>query len=139
MLVADLARDAGHTKADRHDNNLKFFCLYFARGCCAHGKDCQFAHRIPVNADIKRLALDETKDIFGRERHREHRDDMGGVGAIMKPCRTLYAGGLTKTEYKDPRALEECLCFPGASVPAGRARRRTIFTADSEIRCEPEA
>ena len=36
-------------------------------------------------------------------------------------------------------ALEECLCFPGASVPAGRARRRTIFTADSEIRCEPEA
>ena len=105
----DLARDAGHTKADRHDNNLKFFCLYFARGCCAHGKDCQFAHRIPVNADIKRLALDETKDIFGRERHREHRDDMGGVGAIMKPCRTLYAGGLTKTDYKDPRALEECL------------------------------
>ena len=34
--------------------------------------------------------------------------------------------------------LEECLCFPGANVPPGRARRRTIFTADSEIRCEPE-
>ena len=35
--------------------------------------------------------------------------------------------------------LEECLLFPGAKVPAGRVRRRTIFTADSEIRCEPEA
>ena len=35
--------------------------------------------------------------------------------------------------------LDECLCFPGARVPAGRVRRRTIFTADSEIRCEPEA
>lgn len=35
--------------------------------------------------------------------------------------------------------LDECLCFPGANVPAGRARRRTIFTADSEIRCEPES
>lgn len=34
--------------------------------------------------------------------------------------------------------LEECLCFPGARVPAGRVRRRAIFTADSEIRCEPE-
>ena len=35
--------------------------------------------------------------------------------------------------------LEECLLFPGAKVPRGRVRRRTIFTADSEIRCEPEA
>ena len=35
--------------------------------------------------------------------------------------------------------LDECLCFPGARVPAGRVRRRTIFTADSEIRCESEA
>lgn len=35
--------------------------------------------------------------------------------------------------------LEECLCFPGATVPAGRARRRAIFTADSEIRCAPDA
>ena len=34
--------------------------------------------------------------------------------------------------------LEECLCSPGARVPAGRVRRRAIFTADSEIRCEPE-
>ena len=35
-------------------------------------------------------------------------------------------------------SLEECLCFPGAVVPAGRRSRRTIFTADAEIRCESE-
>ena len=33
-------------------------------------------------------------------------------------------------------ALTECLLFPGAQVPAGRVRRRTIFTADAEIRCD---
>ena len=35
--------------------------------------------------------------------------------------------------------LDECLCFPGAKVPPGKVRRRAIFTADSEIRCAPEA
>jgi dTDP-glucose pyrophosphorylase len=34
--------------------------------------------------------------------------------------------------------LHECLLFPGAAVPAGRVRRRSIFTADAEIRCAPE-
>ncbi|MBM3973206.1 MAG: hypothetical protein FJ301_03805 [Planctomycetes bacterium] len=35
-------------------------------------------------------------------------------------------------------ALTECLLFPGAKVPSGRVRRRSIFTADAEIRCAPE-
>lgn len=39
----------------------------------------------------------------------------------------------------DGAQLEDCLLFPGANVPAGRVRHRAIFTADSEIRCEPEA
>jgi len=39
----------------------------------------------------------------------------------------------------DGAQLQECLLFPGAKVPAGRVRRRTIFTADSEIRCEPDS
>lgn len=34
--------------------------------------------------------------------------------------------------------LADCLLFPGARVPAGRVRRRSIFTADAEIRCAPE-
>ena len=38
-------------------------------------------------------------DVFGRERHRSHKDDMGGVGAYDSDCRTLYVGGLGS--YKD--------------------------------------
>ena len=41
-------------------------------------------------------------------------------------------------EVGDGCALTECLLFPGAKVPAGRVRRRSIFTADAEIRCAPE-
>ena len=32
-------------------------------------------------------------------------------------------------------ALTECLLLPGAKVPPGCVRRRTIFTPDTEIRC----
>jgi acetyltransferase-like isoleucine patch superfamily enzyme len=36
--------------------------------------------------------------------------------------------------------LSECLLFPGARVAPGTVRRRTIFTAGSEIRCdEPDS
>lgn len=41
-------------------------------------------------------------------------------------------------EVGDGCALTECLLFPGAKVPAGRVRQRSIFTADAEIRCAPE-
>jgi glucose-1-phosphate thymidylyltransferase len=34
--------------------------------------------------------------------------------------------------------LTECLLFPGAAVPAGRVRRRSIFTEHAEIRCAPD-
>ena len=89
-----LETDAGATKADlgTHSSkkDRKFFCLHFARGMCAKGKDCQFFHRIPTPEDDARC--DELFDCFGRQRHNKHRDDMGGVGSFMKPCRTLFVG-----------------------------------------------
>ena len=106
-----LSTDAGYTKADTVSRSYASanFCLFFARGCCAHGKDCRYFHRIPVKKDLERFAKDETHDIFGRERHRDFRDDMLGVGSLTKPCRTLYAGGLVKSEYESPKLLEEAL------------------------------
>jgi len=106
-----VATDAGYTKADkmsrsRHQAN---FCLFFARGSCALGVECRYFHRVPVRDDHDRLAKDEGHDCFGRERHKDFRDDMTGVGAIMHPCRTLYVGNLVKAEYADPAALEEAL------------------------------
>eukprot|EP00953_Heterococcus_sp_UTEX-ZZ885_P022864 12619-Heterococcus_DN1.PRE.2 len=51
----------------------------------------------------------KTKDVFGRDRHVNHRDDMSGVGSINSPSRTLYVGKLTKAGYKSPEALEQCI------------------------------
>lgn len=107
-----LGTDAGWTKADktsRRGTTTANFCLFFARGGCAMGKDCRYFHRIPVQADLERFAKDEAHDIFGRQRHRDFRDDMMGVGAMTMPCRTLYVGSLVKTEYDSPKALEHSL------------------------------
>mmetsp|Transcript_8539 Transcript_8539/g.13100 ORF Transcript_8539/g.13100 Transcript_8539/m.13100 type:complete len:541 (-) Transcript_8539:46-1668(-) len=106
-----LAKDAGMTKADKSTRNYgqTNFCLFFARGTCAMGKECRYFHRIPVRTDLERFAKDEAHDIFGRERHRDFKDDMTGVGAMTKPCRTLFVGNLVKSEYASPRELEEVL------------------------------
>jgi hypothetical protein len=33
-------------------------------------------------------------DVFGREKHKLHSENMGGVGSFEKDCRTLYVGRL---------------------------------------------
>lgn len=35
--------------------------------------------------------------MFGREKHSQYRDDMGGVGSFTRQNRTLYVGRLTET------------------------------------------
>jgi hypothetical protein len=34
---------------------------------------------------------------------------MDGVGSVLKPCRTLFVGGLANRKYSDPKALEVAL------------------------------
>ena len=112
--------DAGYTKADGPNpgepkpsqpngrpKDKRFFCLHFARGMCAKGKDCIFYHRIPTPQDDAHT--DELFDCFGRSRHAKHRDDMNGVGSFMKPCRTLYVANLLKSKYNTPKELDEAL------------------------------
>lgn len=101
-----LETDAGYTKADTNTKNKgkKYFCLHFAHGACAKGKDCTFYHRIPTPEDDARI--EELVDCFGRQRHAKHRDDMSGVGSFMKPCRTLFVGGLLKEKYEGTRLQE---------------------------------
>jgi hypothetical protein len=43
-------------------------------------------------------------DIFGRERHAAHKDDMGGVGTFTKECRSLYI-----SEIKIDRTQPDCI------------------------------
>jgi hypothetical protein len=38
--------------------------------------------------------IDASHDVFGRERHHQNREDMGGVGSFESDSCTLYVGGL---------------------------------------------
>ncbi|KAJ1566455.1 Pre-mRNA-splicing factor, partial [Cladochytrium tenue] len=82
----NIAKDSGYTRATK----TSFFCVHFARGCCARGQDCSYWHRIPL--EIDRIPM--TQDVFGRDRFRDDRDDMGGVGSFEKDNKTLYIGQL---------------------------------------------
>ena len=46
-------------------------------------------------------SLEATKDIFGRDRHQTHRDDMSGAGSFELNTRTLYVGGLKRNPGQD--------------------------------------
>ena len=107
----NVARDAGYTRADKAaaEGKEAWFCIHFARGCCAKGSSCEYFHRIPIPADLRNIKLD--RDCFGRERFGDHRKDMGGsrveaqlsgvVGSINDACRTLYVAGLKRLDGYD--------------------------------------
>lgn len=81
-----VSRDSGYTRADRVVGS--FFCLYFARGICHRGADCDYLHRIPTIHDI----FQPNVDCFGRDKHASFRDDMGGTGSFNRVNKTLYVG-----------------------------------------------
>ncbi|KAI8587332.1 hypothetical protein BDZ88DRAFT_384823, partial [Geranomyces variabilis] len=82
----NMKKDSGYTKAQPGS----IFCIHFSRGCCSRGDQCQYWHRPPIPADRE----DQTHDCFGRERFREDRDDMGGIGSFERDNRTLYVGNI---------------------------------------------
>lgn len=88
----NVAKDAGYTRADAV--NGSYFCLFFARGICPKGKECQYLHRLPGLHDI----FNPNVDCFGRDKHADYRDDMGGVGSFMRQNRTLYVGRIHVTD-----------------------------------------
>ncbi|KAK4159030.1 Pre-mRNA-splicing factor CWC2 [Cladorrhinum sp. PSN259] len=81
-----ISTDAGYTRADAHPGTP--FCLYFARGICPKGQDCDYRHALPGPYDIP----PQNQDCFGRDRFSDYRDDMGGVGSFSRQNRTIYVG-----------------------------------------------
>ncbi|KAF2261076.1 hypothetical protein CC78DRAFT_535968 [Lojkania enalia] len=81
-----IARDSGYTRADQIPGS--YFCLFFARGICPKGVDCEYLHRLPTVTDI----FPSNVDCFGRDKFSDYRDDMGGVGSFLRQNRTLYVG-----------------------------------------------
>lgn len=88
----NIARDSGYTQADKHPGS--YFCLFFARGICPKGQDCEYLHRLPTVTDL----FNPNVDCFGRDKFSDYRDDMGGVGSFMRQNRTIYAGRIHVTD-----------------------------------------
>lgn len=82
----NVARDSGYTRADKVAGS--YFCLFFARGLCPKGHECEYLHRLPTLHDL----FNPNIDCFGRDKFSDYRDDMGGVGSFMRQNRTLYVG-----------------------------------------------
>ena len=67
---------------------------FFAKGLCPRGHECEYLHRLPGLHDL----FNPNVDCFGRDRHSDYRDDMGGVGSFMRQNRTLYVGRIHVTD-----------------------------------------
>ena len=88
----NIATDSGYTRGDKVAGS--YFCLFFARGICPKGHECEFLHRLPGLHDH----FNPNVDCFGRDKHNDYRDDMGGVGSFMRQNRTLYMGRIHVTD-----------------------------------------
>ena len=88
----DVARDSGYTRGDKIPGS--YFCLFFAKGLCPKGHECEYLHRLPGLHDL----FNPNVDCFGRDKHSDYRDDMGGVGSFMRQNRTLYVGRIHVTD-----------------------------------------
>lgn len=87
-----IKRDAGVTRANT--TGMKYCCLFFARGCCPYGWECEYLHMLP---DASTALPDTSKDCFARDKFADYRDDMGGVGSFQRQNRTLYIGRIKET------------------------------------------
>jgi hypothetical protein len=54
-----IKKDAGLTRADI--TGMKYYCLFFSRGCCPYGYECEYLHTLPTNAT---LLPDNSKGLF---------------------------------------------------------------------------
>lgn len=88
----NIALDSGYTKATSVPGS--FFCLFFARGVCPKGAECAYLHRLPGIHDM----YSPNVDVFGRDKHSDYRDDMGGVGTFLRQNRTIYIGRIHVTD-----------------------------------------
>ncbi|KAK0636267.1 hypothetical protein B0T17DRAFT_482381 [Bombardia bombarda] len=88
----NIALDSGYTKANKIPGS--YFCLFFARGICPKGQDCDYLHRLPTIHDI----FSPNVDCFGRDKFSDYRDDMGGVGSFTRQNRTIYVGRINASE-----------------------------------------
>lgn len=79
--------DCGWTRGEK--SGCTFICIYFARGICHHGSDCNFRHRVPDASFELHHRRQPQYDIFGRDRDAELVGTKG-AGCLSRDCTTLY-------------------------------------------------
>ncbi len=87
LYKCDPELDTGYTRADLMEKTTSYFCVYFARGCCAEGSKCRFYHRVPQPEDL--IHEENAKDVFGRTRHATIKEDRTGIGSFNRNCRAI--------------------------------------------------
>jgi Torus domain/RNA recognition motif. (a.k.a. RRM, RBD, or RNP domain) len=103
------ALDSGYTRGERA--GCSYHCIYFARGICHHGSDCNYLHRIPTASDEVKHFSEPQYDIFGRDRL----DEEGAtkrIGSISRECTTLYiylGGAATQPQQILEKAVTDSL------------------------------
>ncbi|KAH8162551.1 hypothetical protein CIB48_g5706 [Xylaria polymorpha] len=98
----NIQKDSGYTRADKVPGS--YFCLFFARGICPKGQDCEYLHRLPGIHDL----FNSNVDCFGRDKFSDYRDDMGGVGSFMRTNRTIYIGRIHVTDDIEEIVSRHC-------------------------------
>jgi len=88
----NIKKDSGLTRANT--TGIRYCCLFFARGCCPYGWECDYLHTLP---EPDNALPDSSKDCFARDKFSDYRDDMGGVGSFNRQNRTLYVGRIKET------------------------------------------
>ena len=118
----NVKHDTGLTWANT--TGTKYICLFFARGCCPYGWECNYLHCLPdttIDAGIG-----ESEGLFWFV---DYRDDIGGVGSYNQQNRTLYIGHIKgwKTLWggisRSGAKLREVWCFC------------TLFWEDVDLSC----
>jgi len=133
----DIAKDSGYTRADAA--GTPYCCLFFARGCCPYGSECSFLHRLP---QPEKALPDNSRDVFGREKHAGYRDDMGGVGSFGRINRTLYIGRVTETRSTEEvveRHFEEFGDIDRLRVLSGRNVAFVTYVSEVSAQFAKEA
>lgn len=129
----DIARDSGYTKADVllktqaarmqqgatiPPDEAVYCCIHFARGCCPHGVECNFLHRLPRPNDFP----SQGRDCFGREKLGNYKDDMSGTGSLSKLNRTLYVGRIHEEHgVSSPTSTSAAWRDGGKTLKGGRS------------------
>ena len=146
----DIARDSGYTKADITlrtqaarmqqgasitPDEAVYCCIHFARGCCPHGVECNFLHRLPRANDFP----SQGRDCFGREKLGNYKDDISGTGSLSKINRTLYVGRIHEEHgVSAPIATNSAWRDGGKTLKGGRSVNDAKHKNGARPRSDPK-